>query len=661
MSARGSDWEPKHPGHFKHVPKVHSTGKTRSIHMAKVDRTIALAKPESKEVLPVTGRYEDQQGNWALLVNQAGPHFEAWLSPAMTDERRKTHHHRRCCNLFGEHVAGEQAGLFHVSLADRPGEPVGTITEHKLQLNVDLTLDGEKVHFAAAANSYRPTVSMPLLMGIDERYRAVEIRRELYPLVHWQLELLDGLIGVRKLGPLLDQFCAVGVAAKHANREERLRLAEQMSRAFDEALSSTHWHPEDLPLVREELRAIVAVSRHTVKGRARTLYSWLQDVLAIVSSQSPNAMRTLREGMAETLRMPAAPSGKMKDDGLISMIGREAYERLAEPIRDYHYRYEISFSQLNPMALVELLKKAITGKGMKWPKLPLGFPLSPQAGTVTISRKVAPDWRVEESWNLLMVISQVSFSKSVGQQIEAENSGVAYSDLEYSKEDFVGPIWMASLTARGGLTGVGRYGGPGVIWTEGAGLKPVLTFDLSSWINLSVEYGLGVDLSGAWGYLWPSPWQPDKPKKQLEVPEPSVRSNDIGASSVHSEEVYFRRSGDAQLTGDARQLIRVACARYLAALANPGTHLWSIGYADRPDSPDRNKFLSEARAKNTVQAMKDALDDAFALPDDNVLPVGFGETAAKASGDRPHQHNLKWRKVEVILDTQLILTLGGAL
>jgi len=336
----------------------------------------------------------------------------------------------------------------------------------------------------------------------------------------------------------------------------------------------------------------------------------------------------------------------MTDDGLISMIGRKAYERLVEPIRDYQYRYDIKFSQWNPTIVGNM-------------KLPLGFSLSPQAGVVTISRRVAPDWRVEESWTLGMLMGQLSVSAALGVQVGADNDGVAYSDLVYSKEDFEGPIWIASLAAHGGY-GEGRTGGPGVMWIEGAGFKPVLAFDLSSWVNRSAERGLGVDLSGAWGYMRLSPWQSDetKKKKPLDVPEPSVRSNDVGATSVHSTEVHFR-FGHAQLTGDARQLIRVACARYRAALTTPSTHLWSIGYADRPDSPDRNRTLSVARAKNAVQAMRDALDDAFALPDDNVVACGFGETAAEASGDRPRQRNRNWRKVEVILDTQLILTLRG--
>jgi outer membrane protein OmpA-like peptidoglycan-associated protein len=70
-----------------------------------------------------------------------------------------------------------------------------------------------------------------------------------------------------------------------------------------------------------------------------------------------------------------------------------------------------------------------------------------------------------------------------------------------------------------------------------------------------------------------------------------------------------------------------------------------------------NETLSALRAKNTLQAIKDNLETKFAILDNQVKALGHGEREAKKDRRPDDEVNPKYRRVDVILNARLVLTL----
>jgi len=125
------------------------------------------------------------------------------------------------------------------------------------------------------------------------------------------------------------------------------------------------------------------------------------------------------------------------------------------------------------------------------------------------------------------------------------------------------------------------------------------------------------------------------------------------------EKIHFRL-GSALLNPAAWQLLRVFCAKELTALRSAGSRLTIVGHADRRDTEQNNLELTDLRAKNTLQAIRDILGpDLFKIADEHIELIGMGEQKAKEAGDRDRHQNPKWRKVQVILNSRLVVTLRG--
>jgi outer membrane protein OmpA-like peptidoglycan-associated protein len=87
------------------------------------------------------------------------------------------------------------------------------------------------------------------------------------------------------------------------------------------------------------------------------------------------------------------------------------------------------------------------------------------------------------------------------------------------------------------------------------------------------------------------------------------------------------------------------------------------------DTEERNKDLSEMRAKNVLQAIKDVLGQRFALPAASIVLEGHGEKDADkdkqaqeqaighALRDRPDR---RFRRVDVYLNGRCVLVLWSA-
>ena len=65
------------------------------------------------------------------------------------------------------------------------------------------------------------------------------------------------------------------------------------------------------------------------------------------------------------------------------------------------------------------------------------------------------------------------------------------------------------------------------------------------------------------------------------------------------------------------------------------------------------------RAKNVYTALKDILGKELKVPEDRIFAQGLGERAATDAGDKDEAANPNYRKVEMILNSRLTLTLKG--
>ena len=82
-------------------------------------------------------------------------------------------------------------------------------------------------------------------------------------------------------------------------------------------------------------------------------------------------------------------------------------------------------------------------------------------------------------------------------------------------------------------------------------------------------------------------------------------------------------------------------------------------HADRVDGEQGNLELSELRAKNTLQAIKDILGRNFAINANNETLRALGEQGAIDAGDPNDTKNPARRKSEVVLNSRLVVSLRG--
>ncbi|MGB5711882.1 MAG: hypothetical protein WBM44_13350, partial [Waterburya sp.] len=114
-----------------------------------------------------------------------------------------------------------------------------------------------------------------------------------------------------------------------------------------------------------------------------------------------------------------------------------------------------------------------------------------------------------------------------------------------------------------------------------------------------------------------------------------------------------------------RQALRIMCANELTSFMSPGSTLAIIGHTDRVGrgkgkrKEKRNLVLSAMRSQNTLQAIEDILGSKLKIPQKQIKPQGKGEQAAKEAGRDDKIPNPKDRRVDIILNSRLVLTLNG--
>ena len=174
--------------------------------------------------------------------------------------------------------------------------------------------------------------------------------------------------------------------------------------------------------------------------------------------------------------------------------------------------------------------------------------------------------------------------------------------------------------------------------------------DDAVWVDRTLS-GVGVDIGVSGLVGWTSATQePEILDLTQSDPEPIYAARGGGRRDIH---FCF---DSALLTPAARQRVRVISALWRPFLSSTRSTMTIEGYAEKAGTEAYNLELSQRRSENTLTAMRDVLDGAFALTRENMTLTGMGESGARAGGARAGAPD---RRVEVRLNGLTVLVLDG--
>jgi outer membrane protein OmpA-like peptidoglycan-associated protein len=598
----------------------------------------APIQPEAFSCKDLTGRYEgvDDEGRWwTMFINGAGATFVGWVTRAVTagDAGKKlgSKHHFR--------IAGDRTGEgTPVHLQDDPTRAeVGRVgVRHKRSLMqvqmMPMKLGGHatpsewiRLSEAAAASDaditqlrklnhaerdlLRLTLRAPLpTKWVNLFIRGWDVRHAEYKA--WNTPMA-GTLHPQFLDPLLESYFEVaGDSNKFAVRGARAIEIDDYLRAFFSTKAPSGWHPDDLPLARHHARQHLAVTRWKHSGHVMSHLDWLQRVVAI-EKQGKLFFSQLKN-----------LTGQLGLDGVVG-----------DPEHPIEYQVELTVGGLAGDVVC-------VGLG--------GF-----IGKFRIRKNTGAGWF--EDWSEFPVWFLGGSAGAGGSiQVGFHDTGDGKATADWHEKEFPGAITLIQgPSVHGGYGGGGGYG-TGMMIIHGSGLHPPLVIDMGG-VTISAEVGIAVDFVGEMGGLIID-HNLNPPKFDIEHPTLSQK-RDFLAEVQGADAVHFK-TGHSLLEPEARQVLRRFCAHHLRALRSPGAALVIWGFADRVASPELNTDLSKFRARNTAQAIKDILGQDLGIPKERISLLWLGEDAA-AITEPDEVENLQWRRVDLFLGSNLVLSLGG--
>lgn len=551
----------------------------------------------------VTGRYEEaappgRAARFAFRVNQAGNHIECLLRMIAPPGGKSP-------DAFRLHGDLEPDGSFWLFRRSDP-KYLGRFVPPKGGKAGTFALEGRVHEVALVSRSstvLHPDVLEPLLK-----------LHEQFPLATGQMRhLVDSFASdkvARYLADYFDQPGGSNVSERLGRRQAADRFDSYVRDVFhDKNLGVSQLSRSDMALARFYARTILTDNR----WKKRVTRSQLEHIQFLFN-------RTVREG------------------GSLPYL--EDYLGLRVQPEGPEHTYEVTMK--------------LTGGGI----LVQGY-----LGTITV-KKVSDGGRWAKGHQEKFGVRFLGLEAGWNVKLHEDISGTATSAFEWQPPDFPGPVRMAAAEV-GVEYGVGKLSAEaGFLHIDGAGYLPplqVLFTDVGPGLTVpnpfdgksqggkgskgggaSVEFSIGP--SAAFGSIRPKTF-------------PDIDYTTITAKTDYAEafnllhETHFCLDS-AVLTEPARQALRIAIANELGGFRAPNSFLTIIGHTDRVKDPAYNIGLSHARAFNVLQAIKDILG-----PVPPHLAVGKGEAEAAAAGDKDNVPNAKRRRVDVVLNGRLILSL----
>jgi outer membrane protein OmpA-like peptidoglycan-associated protein len=589
-----------------------SSSQRYRILIAKQQRRLDEAHPDPQTPY-ITGCYEENDETFILNINQAGSHIEGWLVEVLNAKNRKRE--KKIYNIGGER---QDDGSFSIYNHADMSRKIGTLSQQGEHLVLEINdesgdLKNDKQQYVRHRNG--PALSEHAILSFPKgEIRQLVAAYDWAPLVTSRVIRLKQALSQTKLLPLLKAYFDVGSGGQIADVAYRQKYAKEFDWYIGSVFSTDPpdgWHPEDIAIARIYAQQILAAQRWTYNSANRSLIDWinvmLTDVQAELNKLSPGTETKLLQNTRENLNL--------KPEDLTS--GK---------IQEHLYDFE--------MEVVGIAGDAGIGLG--------GF-----LGNLTITKSTAPTWKMTYS----ILLGGASGGYSAGIQLGFKSTGKASTLSNWLPGDIPGWFKLVDLSGKGALVEGLSYGGTLMI-LDGSGSHPGMAVDFSKW---STQYGVsyGAELGVSLGYIF----KPGEDLKKVNA-DYVIQKYDYSADAGVDKSIHFPL-GSALLTKDGRQALHVFCATELASLMSTGSRLVIDGHADRLDTKERNIELSELRAKNTFQAIKDILGDKFKIPEGNVIIRGLGEHDAEKAGDKDETPNPKWRKIEIVLNSRLLVALNS--
>ena len=383
-----------------------------------------------------------------------------------------------------------------------------------------------------------------------------------------------------------------------SDRRARSSLATQVNETVKTLFD--HFADEQMPIVTHRLRQILTHITYTVKQVERPLWDWLQ-IIVVADSAYTEALQK---------RLDMQKSGvSLSEEGMAW---------------DHHYHWRFAVIGLSA---------------------DVGIGLGGMIGLFTITKRYPDAWGPV---NYRTSLGSVSAGLSAGFQVAQTTENDLSSPFPWTSRNFQGPYVITSVPL-GLVSAFGVSWGQGAINFYGDGTFPVLSGDAGGFSEILGLYA-GAELSFTAGYIVGEGQQ-----------EPVQRTQPYGLVPVDTKlapksAIHFGVD-EPSLTSYGRDAIREFCALWRSALGNPKNTLSIDGYTSTTGGEKHNQQLSELRAQNTLQAIRDILGPAFAIPEKQSRAVGHGKLPALFKTLRDQWETPTWRKVEVRINGRLVLTL----
>jgi outer membrane protein OmpA-like peptidoglycan-associated protein len=602
-----------------HYLKLHERGEKRSnkqranrdakgcqiVYIAAENRRLADPRPDPQSPR-ITGRYQDKAGTFTFLINQAGKHIECFLAEVLTanDSRRK-----RFWEISGDL---EKDGKF--ALYDYPDtqKKSGFIFVKGNSLEMQLTNSKVANSSTLVRLEKRSTLSPNAIAALPKPrtlFAAYELTPFTIKYMDWLKEALDSNV----INKYLERFLSKASIDRQPERLERIETAQELDRWFGQHVFPTKgalgWHEEDLELARFHVRRMLAKSYVTINDAPRSHIDWIQTLLNRYN----------------------VDKSRYKIDRKLSNI-RENLDLAADTDEDAStkpHEYDVT------LMVGGLAADVVIGVS--------GF-----TGILQIHKKTPPTWKQE----YIVALFGASVGASISVSVGFKQTGTARTYNSWGPVEIPGWLHFYQGGVRSRL-GIGASKGTALMDINGNGTHSRMQVDFSGWA-WDASIGAGAEVGGMWGYAFESGVRHNDDHYRRIIKE-----DDYTIEANLAKQVHFRL-GDALLTEQGRHALRVMAAKELAAFNSETSMLVIDGHSDRVDCDDRNLELSDLRAKNTLQALKDILADQLKIPDKRIITRGHGERMAKKiDRDEDEVPNKKWRRVDVLLNARLVLRLTG--
>jgi flagellar motor protein MotB len=583
------------------------------------------ASPEPEKTgTRLTGHYEHSDANpgkgpvFTLRINQAGKHIECVYTEVFWPSvQSKT---RVSSRLHGDLQSDGSFSLFNRSFPDFYGN-----LRHDAKTNRLVIQSSRLGNTTASLISRNPTLMEKSLNALPKDSEIIR-RYEWYPLTQAQLRHLSNGLKEDKIASFLQPYFKTSVGTrsdqKAALNKAALPLDKYLYKVFTDSTNGIH--SDDLLLARFYARSILTRNKWTRNNITRSQLDWIQIMFFVVSvDESWGRLSSIREYL-----------------GIRQLTGKHLDADQAP------HKYQITLKLTGASVFVQGLQGSITVEKIsdgQWKKakaetfkiwfvgLSAGISIKPFE-SVTAKASTAVEWLPPDfPGTVSIVMGEISAGRDVASSGFMHIYGSGYlppMDAYFSEFD-----WNIEFGFSEDLKSLRK------------GLKALKDFRL--------EAGAGIDLSGSWGRIG------SKPFSDVDYSTGSVNA-DYAVDYKLNNDIHFCLDS-AWLTEDARQALRILCANELRAFMSPMSFLKIVGHTDRSgpkkDKEEYNRKLSDLRAKNTLQAIRDILGNSFAIPHPARVKV-FGEGESEAKKDLK-EVNPRYRRVDINLNGRLVLTLNA--